>query len=234
MVADVDRQPWRSTTTDMHSDCLRAFAARLDRPRDVAEWMARVRAELSTLDITSRAHHPYSPRYYQFRQLPALTRDRVSESAWLEVFNSCLKPDVQVGPEDLLLVSSQSPFFILWNALARFENTTVDVLLVLGWKVVMDEVYAFSATLSSCSKRENFRDSPVVSAEICVTAMLQLAPAALGHVLLGAIGSMDMAKRSAALTEHIRNASNPVRNRNYENGLTRGNRAYLSRSCSVL
>ncbi|XP_075530515.1 neprilysin-11-like [Dermacentor variabilis] len=207
MVADVDSQSWRTTTTDMHSDCLRAFTTRIDRLRDVAERMARVRAELFTLDIISRANHPYSPRYYQFRQLPTLTRGRISDSAWLEVFNSYLKPDVQVGPEDLLLASSESPFFFLWRTLTRFENTMVDVLLVLGWKVVMDEAYAFSATLSGCSKKENFRDSLLVSADICVIAMLQLAPAALGHVLLGAVGSMDMVKRSAALTEHIRNAS---------------------------
>ncbi|XP_037561258.1 neprilysin-1 [Dermacentor silvarum] len=206
MVADVDRQSWRSATTDLHSDCLRAFSARLD-PRAVAERMARVRADLSTLDVISRAYHPYSPRYYEFRQLPALTRNLISDSAWLEVFNNYLKPDVQVGPDDRLLASSRSPFFFLWNVLAHFENTMVDVLLVVGWKVVMDEAYAFSATLSDCSKREHFRDSPVENAKICVNTMLQLAPAALGHVLLGAVGRMDMVKRSASLTEHIRNAS---------------------------
>ncbi|KAH7960770.1 hypothetical protein HPB49_023279 [Dermacentor silvarum] len=37
--------------------------------------------------------------------------------------------------------------------------------------------------------------------------MLQLAPAAMGHLLLGAIGRMDMVKQAAALAEHIRNAS---------------------------
>nr|XP_050028437.2 endothelin-converting enzyme 1-like [Dermacentor andersoni] len=71
----------------------------------------------------------------------------------------------------------------------------------------MNEAYAFSATLSDCSKKLLFRDSPVLSAKICVSAMLQLAPAAMGHLLLRAIGRMDMVKQAAALTEHIRNAS---------------------------
>ncbi|KAL1430396.1 hypothetical protein MTO96_014994 [Rhipicephalus appendiculatus] len=71
----------------------------------------------------------------------------------------------------------------------------------------MNEAYAFSATLSGCSKKSSFRHWPMLSAEICVLAMLHLAPATLGHLLLGAIGRMDMVERATALTDHIRNAS---------------------------
>ncbi|XP_075737729.1 neprilysin-1 isoform X2 [Rhipicephalus microplus] len=71
----------------------------------------------------------------------------------------------------------------------------------------MDEAYAFSATLSECSKRISLQDSPVVSADICVNSLLQLAPAALAHLLLGAIGHKGMVKRSGEITENIRNAS---------------------------
>ncbi|KAH7984198.1 hypothetical protein HPB52_017924 [Rhipicephalus sanguineus] len=167
MVADTDRQSWRTATTDMHPDCLRAYGVSLDL-KAVLERMMRVRNDLSALEVISRAQHPYSPRYYEFKQLPALTRDRISDSAWLDVFNKYLQPDMQVGPEDLLLVSSQGPFFLLWGVLSRYEKIMADVLLVLGWK---------------------------------------LAPAALGHILLGAIGRMGMVRRSGAITEHIRNAS---------------------------
>ncbi|KAL3246157.1 hypothetical protein MRX96_057893 [Rhipicephalus microplus] len=206
MVTDTDQQMWRTTTTDMHPDCLRAYGVPLD-PKPVIERMLRVRNELSALEVIARAQHPYSPRYYEISQLPALTRGRINESAWLDAFNKYLMPDMQVGPEDLLLVSSQGPFYLLWGVLSRYEKSMADVLLVLGWKVIMDEAYAFSATLSECSKRISLQDSPVVSADICVNSLLQLAPAALAHLLLGAIGHKGMVKRSGEITENIRNAS---------------------------
>ncbi|KAH6943978.1 hypothetical protein HPB50_001087 [Hyalomma asiaticum] len=206
MIGDVDRPQWRTTTADMRADCLRAFAIPLN-PKAVAERMVRVRSELFALEVISQAQHPYSPRYYHFNQLSALTRHRINSTTWLDVFNSYLKPDMKVGPDDLILASSQSPFFFLWGVMVRFEKIMADVLLELGWRVVMDEAYAFSATLSECSKVINYRDLPVVSAEICVNTMLKLAPAALGHLLLDAIGRVGMVKRTAALTESIRNAS---------------------------
>ncbi|KAL1426664.1 hypothetical protein MTO96_018135 [Rhipicephalus appendiculatus] len=232
----------------MHPDCLRAYGVPLD-PKAVLERMMRVRNEMSALEVIARAQHPYSPRYYEFRQLSSLTRGRISDSAWLDVFNNYLMPDMMVGPDDLVLVSSQGPFFLLWGVLSRYEKIMADVLLVLGWKdsrpqkciacdgriwyiasgpqvsgyvrddatdvwkrpssarIVMDEAYGFSATLSECSKRVGLRDSPVVSADICVNSMLQLAPATLAHILLGALGRMGMVKRSGEITENIRNAS---------------------------
>nr|XP_054923184.1 uncharacterized protein LOC126524276 [Dermacentor andersoni] len=205
-VADADRRPWRVADTDVRPDCLRVFGG-VEDPNVLMERMARVGTDIRALEAVSQARHPYSPRYYEFSQLYALTHHRVNVTTWLDAFNSYLAPDAQVGPSDVFFAYSESPLFLLWNVMSRYENSMSDLMLFLGWKVVMNEAYAFSATLSDCSKKLLFRDSPVLSAKICVSAMLQLAPAAMGHLLLRAIGRMDMVKQAAALTEHIRNAS---------------------------
>ncbi|XP_065301393.2 endothelin-converting enzyme 2-like isoform X2 [Dermacentor albipictus] len=205
-VDDTDRRSWRTADTDVRPDCLRAFAG-VAHPGVLMERMVRVGIDIRALEAVSYALYPYSPRYYEFSQLYALTGYRINVTTWLDVFNSYLAPDGQVGPSDVFFAHSQSPLFILWNVLARYENSMSDLMLFLGWKVVMNMAYAFSATLSGCSKKSRFRDSPLLSAEICVDAMLQLAPAAMGHLLLRAVGHMDMVKQAAALTEQIRNAS---------------------------
>ncbi|KAH6934347.1 hypothetical protein HPB50_023039 [Hyalomma asiaticum] len=209
-IANTDRRLWRAVDTEVQPDCLRAFA-RVANPSALMERMARVSADLYAIEVVAHDQYPYSPRYYEFSQLESLSRHRVNVTTWLDVFNTYLAPDAQVygwvGPRDVFLAYSQGPLFFLWNVMSRYENAMSDLMLLLGWKVVLDEAYAFSATLSGCSKRYDFRESPVLSAEICVLAMLHLAPAALGHLLLRAIGRMDMVQQAAALTDHIRNAS---------------------------
>ncbi|XP_065301394.2 endothelin-converting enzyme 2-like isoform X3 [Dermacentor albipictus] len=132
-VDDTDRRSWRTADTDVRPDCLRAFAG-VAHPGVLMERMVRVGIDIRALEAVSYALYPYSPRYYEFSQLYALTGYRINVTTWLDVFNSYLAPDGQVGPSDVFFAHSQSPLFILWNVLARYENSMSDLMLFLGWK----------------------------------------------------------------------------------------------------
>ncbi|KAL1430395.1 hypothetical protein MTO96_014993 [Rhipicephalus appendiculatus] len=133
-VGNADRRSWRAADADLQPECLRAFAPDAD-PKALRERMMRVSADVYAIEVVGRAQFSYSPRYYEFSQLSVLTRNRVNVTTWLDVFNTYLAPDTQVGPSDVFLAYSQSPLFFLWNVMSRYENAMSDLMLLLGWRL---------------------------------------------------------------------------------------------------
>ncbi|KAH9359880.1 hypothetical protein HPB48_014408 [Haemaphysalis longicornis] len=91
-VSNSDSWAWQDSTPN----CLRAVVGGANVNAAVlAERIARVRADLRALDLIARSQYLYSPRYYQFQELPALTRGHINVSTWLDVLNGFLTPDRQ-------------------------------------------------------------------------------------------------------------------------------------------